>query len=287
MGTELQQRGVPVDDPTWSAAALANHPDIVRQVHKEYAEAGAEVHITNTFAAARHILDLAGLGNRTRELNTKAVQLVREAIEHASPEGLSYVAGSMSAFLLAGRFRALIAVPLTEVRANFREQAETLAEAGADLLVVEMMQDTVFAPLCIEAAVSTGLPVWVGFSTAIGADGTTVELCRGEVGHTFADDLKGLMSIGGDLAAIMHTTSQDTAPSLDVLKQHWQGPMGAYPHASDEAARGDLTDVPGTMEFMDSAQDWVSRGAQVIGSCCGFGPEYIRALKQRLLSTAS
>ena len=56
MGTELQRRGVPMDDVAWDAAALATHPNLVREVHEDYIEAGAEVIITNTFATARHVL---------------------------------------------------------------------------------------------------------------------------------------------------------------------------------------------------------------------------------------
>lgn len=282
MGTELQRKGVPTEGPSWSGAAPATHPDVVRQIHKEYVEAGADVLITNTFSSARHILDLVGLGDRAQELNAKAVRLAREAVDQVSPDRPTYIAGSLSTYLLVGHFRPNITVPLTEVRTNFLEQAETLAEAGVDLLVLEMMQDLQYASTCLEAALAPGLPVWVGFSTVMGADGATVELRSGEAGHTFAGDLKDLLSIGGDVVAIMHTTPLDTTPALDVLAEHWQGPMAAYPHVSDGAARGDLSGIVKPMEFLAITQDWASKGVQAIGACCGFGPEYIRALKEGL-----
>jgi S-methylmethionine-dependent homocysteine/selenocysteine methylase len=64
MGTELQRRGVPMDDVAWDAAALATHPDLVREVHEDYIKAGADVIITNTFATARHVLEPAGMGGQ-------------------------------------------------------------------------------------------------------------------------------------------------------------------------------------------------------------------------------
>ena len=79
MGTELQQRGVPMDGTAWSATAMATHSDTVRAVHKDYLRAGAEVLITNSFATSRHILTPVGLGDRVKELNRRSVELAREA----------------------------------------------------------------------------------------------------------------------------------------------------------------------------------------------------------------
>ena len=83
-GTELESRGVPMDDAAWDAAALLTHPDTVREVHEDYIRAGADVIITNTFATARHVLEPAGMGEQFRELNTRAVALAREARENAA-----------------------------------------------------------------------------------------------------------------------------------------------------------------------------------------------------------
>ena len=62
MGTELEKRGVPMDDAAWSAAALATHADTVREVHEAYIRAGADLITTNTFPTARHVLEPAGMG---------------------------------------------------------------------------------------------------------------------------------------------------------------------------------------------------------------------------------
>src|SRR6516164_5598529 len=80
MGTELQRRGVPMDGIAWSGAALATHPETVLGVHEDYLRAGAEVLITNSFAASRHVLEATGLGERVAELNRRSVALARDAI---------------------------------------------------------------------------------------------------------------------------------------------------------------------------------------------------------------
>ena len=78
-GTDLQRRGVPMHGFAWSAAALDTHPETVRAVHEDYIRAGADVIITNSFSTARHVLEPAGLGDRVRALNQRAVSLAREA----------------------------------------------------------------------------------------------------------------------------------------------------------------------------------------------------------------
>src|SRR5215210_8849091 len=96
-GTELEKRGVPMDDAAWCAVALVTHPETVREVHEDYIRAGADVIITNTFPTARHVLEPAGMGERFRELNALAVELAKEARENAA-DGAVFIAGSISTF---------------------------------------------------------------------------------------------------------------------------------------------------------------------------------------------
>ena len=86
-----------MDDAAWDAAALLTHPDTVREVHEDYIRAGADVIITNTFATARHVLEPAGIGERFRELNARAVALAKEARENAADSAV-FIAGSISTF---------------------------------------------------------------------------------------------------------------------------------------------------------------------------------------------
>ena len=65
-GTELQRRGVPMDEATWSGAGMHTHARVVREVHEDYIRAGAEVIVTNTFATTRQMLEGAGLGDEVR-----------------------------------------------------------------------------------------------------------------------------------------------------------------------------------------------------------------------------
>ena len=276
-GTELERRGVPMDEAAWDAAALAMHPDTVREVHEDYIRAGADVIITNTFATARHVLEPAGMGERFRELNIRAVTLAQEARESAA-EGPVFIAGSISTF--TARYDYSYEPRAERARANYREQAEVLAESGVDVIALEMLRDLEQTTYAVEAAVATGLPVWVGFSCKTTGEGTVV-LWDGE--HTLVEALKQIPSMGASLVSIMHTLTEDTPAALREVSERWSGPVGAYPHSGEFIMPNwQFIDMISPEDFARQAQGWLEMGVQLIGGCCGIGPEHIRQLKEGL-----
>ncbi|MFQ5983965.1 MAG: homocysteine S-methyltransferase family protein [Alphaproteobacteria bacterium] len=284
MGTELQRRGVPMHHVAWSGEAVLTHPEAIREVHEDYIGAGADVIITNTFSTARHVLGPAGLGDKVAEANRRAVALAKEARDKAAGDRPVWIAGSISSFI-AGLDPENMPGP-DEFKANYREQAKLLAEAGVDLIVLEMMSDVEQSTIAVEAAGATGLPTWVGFSCSIGPDGATLIL-RGEDGveRPFEVALGAVMAAGGSLAAVMHTEVETTRPALEIVFDHWSGPVAAYPHSGDFVMPNwQFVDIIAPEDFVAEAQRWVEMGVRVVGGCCGTGPEHIRLLKERLPS---
>ncbi len=276
-GTELEKRGVPMDDAAWDAAALATHPDTVREVHEDYIRAGADLIITNTFATARHVLEPAGMGEQFRELNIRAVSLAKEARENAADRPV-FIAGSISTF--TARYDYSYEPRDEKARANYREQADVLAETGVDVIVLEMMRDIEQTTYALEAALTTGLPVWIGFSCKTTDEGTVV-LWDGE--QTLVEALEQIPLSGISLVSIMHTLTEDTPPALQEVTGHWSGPVGAYPHSGEFVMPNwRFIDVLTPEDFATQAQGWIEMGVQLVGGCCGIGPEHIRLLKERL-----
>ena len=275
-GTELERRGVPMHGVAWCAGALRTHPAVVRQVHEDYIRAGADVVITNTFASARHTLEQTELADEVRDLNTLAVNLAKEARESAAENRRVYVAGSIAIAFRPDQ-------PSAEyMRSSYREQAHLLAEAGADLLVMEMMTQVDQAAYAIEAAVSTGLPMWVGYSCKMSEDGSQVVLLRNQ-GETFAQALETLLPLGGSLVSVMHSNIEDTVPALRVVQDRWKGPIGAYPESGHFVMPNwQFDQIVSPEDLLDQAKQWVQTGVQLIGGCCGIGPEHIRVLKEGL-----
>ncbi len=289
--TRLEQQGASNATSAWSALATLEDADLVREVHEDYIKAGADVVTVNTFAASRLALETAGLGDRTREINGRAVELAIEARDRTAGGRDVAIAGSISHFLgwdldSRGNYLTRRRTDAESLRANFQEQAEALAAGGCDLIILEMMRDVDTAGYAIEAAVSTGLPVWVGYTCWLDEQRSSIQV--GERldyggGPSFRDALQTLLPKGGSLMAVMHTRVSQTTSALEVLQECWSGPLGAYAHSGDmERPNWQFQDIMSPQEYLAEAQRWVRMGVQLIGACCGMGPEHIRLLKERL-----
>jgi len=293
-GTELERREVPMNSVAWSGLAVATDPDVVCEVHVDYIRAGAEVIITNTFATGRNMLRLAGEEDRTVELNRQAARLALRAREEAgeaksrdrdgpwrsAPDSV-WVAGSISP--MSGGLGDEGQRTVQEMQADFGEQAELLAESGVDLLILEMMRDIEYSCASLEAALATGLPVWVGFSCRRAEDGNLYlsPSIREEI--PLAAGVAAVMAEGGSLAAVMHSDVDVTGPALDEIRTVWDGPTGAYPESGYFIKPNwQFVDIIPPEDFADQALAWIGNGADLVGGCCGIGPAHIRALAARL-----
>ena len=289
MGTQLQAEGAPMDDEVWSARANLEHPGIVQSVHEAYIRAGAEVIIANTFAANRAALEPAGLGARVAEANQSAVRAALRARE-AAAGGPVAVAGSMSSFCsIAMHGRGAEAEPDAAAQdprfpslANFREQAALLADAGVDLIALELMEAPGYGAAAIKAAAETGLPVWLGIGPVRLHDGSLGTDPEMGSGLSFAELVRQLAT--PDLAAItvMHAKPDVSAEAIGVIREYFDGPVGVYAESGDWAAPNWVFNGLSPDEYLVEAGSWVSDGAQIIGGCCGVGPEHIRVLAERL-----
>ena len=282
VSTELQRMGVPMNADTWSGLAAITHPDVLRDLHVEYLRSGAEVITANTYAAAPQHVAAAGFGDRAREINIRSAELALEARD-AAADGPAWVAGSLS--LMAPGFRSANRQAPLEHAEGLRKQAEWLAEAGVDLLVLEMLRDIEWSAAAVDAALSAGLPVWSGFSCAVDEGGTV--MTQGTVGEPvpFEDALRAVTGRGETLVAVMHSEIGDTGPGLECARRVCEAPRGAWPNCGTiKPPDWQFTDVATPEAFAEVAARWVEEGAKVIGGCCGLGPEHIRAMAERLRS---
>ena len=271
MGSELEARGVPMNQRAWSGAAAMTHPEVVRQTHADYIEAGAELIIANTFSSARHALERAGLGDEVARINRTAVELAQQARDEVAV-GPVAIAGSMCDL---GDDKGRV----VDKSDSFREQAELLAEAGVDLITLEMSSHPERTPRITEAALATGLPVWLG--TCCRQEAETGRLvCHAERSADFGALLDHVGGLGVSVINIMHTSVEDTTAGIPVLKEHWAGPFGVYPESGHFVMPNwQFVDIIEPDDLVQEARGWVASGAQIIGGCCGLGVPHIRALK--------
>ncbi len=287
VSTEIRRRGIALDKNVWSGLTTKTHPDDVREVHQDYIQAGAQIITANTYSTARHVLESINLGHESKLINLKSVQLAQQARDNVAQRDV-YIAGSMSSMppLTSHREVAIDG----QIESSYMELAQGLAEAGVDLIIAEMMRDIENASIVIKAAVSTGLPVFIGFSAMLAENGVDVRSLRWKntddttSAHDFSDMVDALKPLGGHAAGIMHTRVEDIVPALEVLKQHWSGPLLAY------AETGKLVlpdwryeEISSPDNYAREIDSWIENfGVQIVGGCCGTGPEHIQALRHLL-----
>lgn len=289
MGTELVRKGLQFNTEDWLRINCAE-PDVIGAIHSEYALAGAEIHIANSFAAARHVLDPFGLGREFNALNRAAVAVCRDAIDRAAAHD-QWVAGSISTFA-PGHDRNNLPDAATHER-NVADQAAVLADAGADLIALEMVFTVDQAIPMLKGAMKVGLPVSLGFVCNRGDDGTPVLGNSGvaaieKQSMTLAqaiDATFGACPPANDtIVTAMHSDLDHSGRALAAITASWGGASAIYPNTGHYKDPGgwDFNACCSPDAFVAACGQWVADGATIVGGCCGFGPDHIRALGKRL-----
>jgi S-methylmethionine-dependent homocysteine/selenocysteine methylase len=289
-GSQLQAEGVPMDEVAWSARANLDHPEAVQRVHEAYIRAGADVIIANTYAASRAALEPAGLGGQVAEVNRAAMRAACAARD-GSGSRQALVAGSLSSFCPIVMDAAALGAPMDRPAADdprfpdladFREQAQLLADAGADLIALEMIDARGYGSAAVQAATETGLPVWLGISPIRMPDGTLGTLPELGDGDTFADLLSALAAPSLAAVTVMHANPELTLDAIEIIRGHYAGPIGIYAETGAWTPPNWVFSGLTPEEYVAQAVTWADHGAQLIGGCCGVGPEHIALLAARL-----
>ena len=214
------------------------------------------------------------------------MRLAREAVARTASEVARpvAVAGSLSTMrpVAKGTDQRDRAVDLATIpwAANLREAAELQAEAGVDLLLLEMICDLEHGGMALEAALATGLPVWVGLSARRRGPGPLMSFR--DDGPSFAALVDHYAAQPIDVLGVMHSSLPDTEEALPPLLAQAPMPVMAYPESGYfRAPDWEFAHVEPD-SFADAAMSWVAQGVRILGGCCGLGPEHIAAVARRL-----
>jgi methionine synthase I (cobalamin-dependent) len=268
-GTELQKRGLPVGEfpDVWNLT----HPERVGEVARAYVQAGSRIVLTNTFGANRLRLAESGLAEQTVQLNRKGVEISRRAAEDAA-----YVFASIGP---SGKMLFSGEVSAEELQAAFDEQAQALADAGADALVVETMTDLEEASLAVRAARATGLPVvaCMVFDSGKAKDrtlmGATPEQVAAQLAAAGAHVIGANCGVG--IAAYVPVCRRLHAATDRPI---WIKANAGLPEIVDGCVVYRTTPEV----FASHVPALIGAGANFIGGCCGTSPEFIEALSRGL-----
>ena len=280
MGSMLYGRGIFIN--RCYDELNASQAELVRAVHTEYLQAGAEIIETNTFGANAVRLERYGFETRVRELNLAGVRLARECVDsHREKQAEeAYVAGAIGP--LGVKVGAEGKVSTEEAYAAFAEQVQALVEGGpgvgADLLIIETLMSMVEAEQAIKATkrLGGGLPVIVMITVDENGnclDGTTAEDAARLMTEWGADAVGCNCSEGPDIV-LRVIERMRTATTL---------PLAAMPNAGTPRVVDGRSIYLTSPEYMASfARKFVKAGATFVGGCCGTTPKHTRAMRGAL-----
>lgn len=305
-GTELERRGVPTPAPLWSAAALRSHPAVIREIHREYLAAGADIIVANTFRTNPRALRAAGCEADGAELSRLAVELARGACEEQRIEGSKDQSGDgnqdrRNAGAEERRGKAKdrrdevttiksqwVAASVGPVEDCYRpdlvpdegaltreheQNAEWLAMAGPDLAWVETINTVREAAAAGEVYSRMGLPWVICF--------VTDERGRLLSGEPLAEAVAAADRFEPAAIGLNCVPPRGLTANLARLRGMTNRPLAAYAHIGNTAPlRGwSFAEQLDTREYAAEARKWLDCGARIVGGCCGTTPGHVAALR--------
>ena len=264
MGTMLYGRGMFLN-VCYDELNL-RQPDLVRDIHREYVRAGAEVIETNTFGANPIKLASCGLADETERINTVAAGLAREAAGDRAA-----VVGAIGP--LGIRIEPFGEMSVDEARAAFARQVRGLLDGGVSGFVLETFSDVSELRAAFQAVRSLcDLPVIAQMT--VGTDGKTH---YGTDPETFGPELEAM---GADVIGVNCSVGpHGVLEAVEKLARVTSRPLSAQPNAGLPREVGDRKIYMASPEYMASyARRMVETGARFVGGCCGTIPEHIKAI---------
>jgi len=283
MPTELEALGCDLNDALWSARVLMDEPNLIKQVHREYFEAGADIGMSASYQAT-----IPGFMKRGRTLDEaealikSSVTLLLEARDEwwsASRTGREYplaaaAVGPYGAYLADGsEYRGNYELSAGELAEFHRRRMELLKEAGADCFAIETIPSLAEARVLAGLADELDLDCWVTFSCRNGfenCEGTPVADCAREM-----TKFKSVCAVGVNCTAPVYIENL-----IKEIRAVCRLPMIVYPNSGEEYDPATKTwhGAKDGLSHADYVRKWIAAGARVIGGCCRTRPADVREI---------
>ena len=270
MGTLLYAKGIFINR-SYDELNLSQ-PDLIRGIHHDYLQAGAEIIETNTFGANSFRLARHSIADKVRDINRAGVRLARDAAKSFDV----WVAGSVGP--LGSRIEPLGKTSYQEARDAFREQIQALVESGVDLLILETFGylEEIHQALLAAKDVSPTIPLVA--QVTIDEDGNCLD---GSDPETFTPKL---VEWGADVVGCNCSVGPVAMlGAIERVRAVTSLPLAAQPNAGIPRSVDGRNIYLCSPEYMaSSARKFVASGVRLVGGCCGTTPEHIRAMKSAL-----
>jgi 5-methyltetrahydrofolate--homocysteine methyltransferase len=269
-GTMLMQYGLKHGEPPENFNL--DRPQVLEEIASLYLEAGAEIITTNTFGASPLRLQQYSLEKETEAINRSAVEAVRRAVGHNA-----YISASVGP--TAQMLKPLGDAEPEEIISCFKRQIAALLSAGADMVCIETMTDAAEAVLAIKAArsIDSKVPVMATMTFNKNPQGYFTVM-----GTSIADSAAALESAGADIVG--SNCGFGMEGMVEIAREFCRCskiPVAIQSNAGlPVAAEGGLVYPESPDFFAAKTAELLDLGVQIIGGCCGSGPEHIRAIRK-------
>lgn len=276
MGNELLTRRTDLVSGLWSAQYLIDAPELVKEVHLEYINSGADLIITNTYSTIPSYLSKKNAEDKMPELIRLAGKLAREAVKDSKKE--VRVAGSLPP--LEESYRPDLVIEAGEAVPIYETLIKELTPY-VDIFICETMSSIEEMQHAMQALknLDNEKPVWISWSLK---EDKKNQLRSGE---TIEDALNASAEIEPEAYLFNCTDPYAITEGIKELKKLTQKPIGGYPNVFnvpdgwtlDNEVQVSVRDLS-ISKFLEFAIEWRNLGATIIGGCCGIGPKFIKAV---------
>ena len=285
IGTEVMRRGV-----RWRQHGIEDAPDTIRDIHRDYLNAGVDILTTHTFNLTKRnfinffrdgehmsLIGASGLASKADELCRSAISLAKEALTETGKAETVPLAGSISPVMHL--FRPDLSPPENDCLAHHRECIKILSDCGVDLIFFEGMNTIREAQAALEAASGFDLPVWMSFVPDMDGNLLSGESLQSAAHHARSKGVLAVLVSAGSMPMITKSLPNIVNGSPCGAK----AVIGQYSPPSwkpDFYPRFENTDEVSPETYARQVQGWLDRGILIIGGSSGTTPEHIRALRE-------
>ena len=293
IGTELRFRGVEVPSHThsiWSAQALIDAPEEVENIHYDYIQAGSDYITINNYSLTQPILQRAKIQNDLKELTMKSIELAKKAVNRSKKD--IKIMGSLPP--LETSYRPDLILSTDEMSFKYKEIANILNNK-VDIILCETMSSGLEAKCALEAALETGLQVWLSWTLHGNRpnhlpSGETLEEAFDKLDNSYPNAF--LANCAG---------ANFVGQAIKNLSSLTDKPIGGYANSENIISTSEIqqkdynaeelqenSSIPLTeKEYTKEVSQWINSGATIVGGCCRTRPSHIKHLRELIDSDFS
>ena len=274
MGSEFIKRGINLPEGIWSADVNINYPNIVKEIHEEYIEAGAHYITTNTFRTTPRAYMKTGLNNQEASLLSKKSFIEAVNASKKASNRTSNILGSVTT--LEDCYRPDLFPGRKTAQNEYKYIAKWFDNDNIDIILIETMNSITEAEACIDQFSYINKPIWVSF---ILKDQNHILS-----GETLLNAIEMLNNYNIDVLLINCSPMYATNYCMKTIPKNWKKRWGIYPNfgIGKTSSDGNINLIHSNDSFIRLCYNAIDLGASLLGGCCGSNPSHIKLLSRFL-----